>query len=75
MIGAELSGDAGRTWVTLPVDDQRGDQQGGKLLRQGALLGEAIRVVAKELIDSIRALARASHADSSAVVSVFGFSP
>ena len=46
-----MSGDAGRTWVTLPVDDQRGDQQGGKLLRQGALLGEAIRVVAKELID------------------------
>ena len=51
MIGAELSGDAGRTWITLPMDDQCGDPQGGKLFRHGTLLGEVVRIVAKQPID------------------------
>ncbi len=47
----ELPGNTGRPRVTLPVDDQRGNPQGGKLLGQGALLCEAIGVVAKQFID------------------------
>src|SRR5215471_21189243 len=48
---SQLTGHSGRTRIVLTMHHQRGYPQVGKLLRQGALLREVIRIVSKELID------------------------
>jgi len=48
---SELPGHSGRARITLPMNDQRGYPQGGKLLGQRALLRKVIRIVSKYLID------------------------